>query len=350
MFREFLIRQFPEDPRPYWARAAAWWEQRGDLEAAIEHALAGGLETEMLRLLRALPDEFLWARGRVRTFQRWVQALSPSTQQEALDLRLRLGRELHRAGHWEEGRAYLRQVLSDAEARGDPWLRDRARILLASALYAEGRYGESLLWSLPLRDEALPLEMRMRALKVAADACTGLARFGEARRLHREALALAEALGDPSCPIFLRHNLAVGVSLPTGRLAEARGLLAANATYYRERPAQRITHLLGWAMIDVEIGDWEHLEDLLNEIEALSREVEEGQASNDFWFWWCRGMGAIGRGRWEETGRRPRASYAGRRGWPEGIRSARWRWPKPGPGRPAGRGISPRPCGSRRRP
>lgn len=284
---------------------------------AIEHALAGGLEAEAVRLLRALPDAFIWDRGRRRTFQRWVMALPEPARREAPDLMLRLGKELHRAGHWEEGRAILREVLGWAEQRGDPTLRDRATLMLASVFYIEGRFGESLAWSTQGLQQACAPALRMRFLKAAADACTGLGRLSEARRLYREAMALAEELGDPHYPVFLRHNRAVGVEIAAGRFEEARALLAANAPYYAERPAQRITHLMGWAILAVETGSWAELEKILREIEALAREVEEGQASNDFWFWWCRGMGAIAQGRWETASQALARAAELSRGHPE---------------------------------
>ncbi|WP_448605205.1 BTAD domain-containing putative transcriptional regulator [Thermoflexus hugenholtzii] len=299
LFREFLLRHIPEPLPPLFTRAVAWFEKQGDLEMAIEHALAGGLDAEAVRLLRALPDAFIWDRGRRRTFRRWVMALPEPARREAPDLMLRLGKELHRGGYWEEGRALLREVLAWAEQRGDPALRDQALLMLASVLYIEGRFGESLAWSMQGLGQARSPALRMRLLKTAADACTGLGRLSEARRLYQEAMALAEALGDPHYPVFLRHNQAVGVEIPAGRFEAARALLSANAPYYTERPAQRITHQMGWALLAVETGAWAELEGILREIEALANEVEEGQASNDFWFWWCRAMGAIGRKRWD---------------------------------------------------
>ncbi|GBD08109.1 Serine/threonine-protein kinase PknK [Candidatus Thermoflexus japonica] len=301
LFREFLLRHGPEPLPPLFARAMAWFEGQGDLEMAIEHALAGGLEAEAVRLLRTLPDAFIWDRGRRRTFQRWVMSLGEPARRDAPDLMLRLGKELHRAGHWEEGRAILREVLTWAEQQKDAALRDQAALMLASVLYIEGRFAESLAWSTHGLREVRSPALRMRLLKTAADACTGLGRLHEARRLYREAMALAEELGDPHYPVFLRHNRAVGVEIPAGRFGEARALLAANASSYEGRPAQRITHLIGWAMLAIEQGAWAELERILGEIEILTREVEEGQASNDFWFWWCRAMGAIGRGQWEEA-------------------------------------------------
>ncbi len=299
LFREFLLRHIPEPLPPLFTRAVAWFEKQGDLEMAIEHALAGGLDAEAVRLLRALPDAFIWDRGRRRTFRRWVMALPEPARREAPDLMLRLGKELHRGGYWEEGRALLREVLAWAEQRGDPALRDQALLMLASVLYIEGRFGESLAWSMQGLGQARSPALRMRLLKTAADACTGLGRLSEARHLYQEAMALAEALGDPHYPVFLRHNQAVGVEIPAGRFEAARALLSANAPYYTERPAQRITHQMGWALLAVETGAWAELEGILREIEALANEVEEGQASNDFWFWWCRAMGAIGRKRWD---------------------------------------------------
>lgn len=299
LFREFLLRHAPETPSAGFIRATRWFEQRGDLEHAIEHALAGRLEEEALRLLRALPDDWIWRQGRQWTFRRWVLSLSEPTRRKSSDLLLRLGKEIHRAGRWEEGRASLRQALQQAEETNNLELRLQVVRALASAFYIEGRFRESLAWSLEgLSGSPVP-ELRMRLLKAAADACTGLGRLGEARRFYREALSIAERHGDPHYPFFLRHNLAVGVEIAAGRFAEARALLTANLSYYEERPAQRITHLLGWGLLFVETGDWERLEDVLAEIETLERTIEAGQASNEFWFWWVRAMGAIGPGRWE---------------------------------------------------
>ncbi|WP_376792369.1 BTAD domain-containing putative transcriptional regulator [Thermoflexus sp.] len=301
VFREFLLYHSPEVPAPHFARAVRWFEERGDLEAAIEHALAGRLEEEALRLLRALPDDWIRRYGRQRTFRRWVLSLGEPARRSAPDLMLRMGGEIHRAGQWTEGRAILHQVLREAEAAGDRDLYLRAMATLASMFYTEGRFRESLAWSLQGLEEPAPPKLQMRFLKTAADACTGLARLGDARRFYREALAIAEALGDPHYPVFLRHNLAVGVEIPSGRFAAARALLLHNRPYYEERPAQRIIHLLGWAILFVEMGDWGSLESALSEIESLSRAIEAGQASNAFWFWWCRAMGAIGQGRWEQA-------------------------------------------------
>ncbi|WP_297715117.1 BTAD domain-containing putative transcriptional regulator [Thermoflexus sp.] len=329
LFREFLLRHAPETPSVAFARTVQWFEEQGDLENAVEHALAGELEEKALQLLRRLPDDWIWRHGRQWTFRRWVLSLGEPVRRKAPDLLLRVGKEIHRAGRWEEGRSILRQALQLADEANDRELRLRAALALASAFCVEGQFRESLAWSLEGLSQASAAELRMRLLKTAADACAGLGRFGEARRFYREALSIAERRGDPHHPFFLRHNLAVGVEIAAGRFAEAQRLLQANRPYYEDRPAQRITHLLGWAILFVEIGNWRRLEEVLAEIEALEQAIEAGQASNEFWFWWCRAMGAIGLGNGEAAARALERAGELARGHPEregGLAQAQAWW------------------------
>jgi len=78
LFRDALRRELrrtaPDDGPVVLARAAAWWREHGDVEAAVEHLIAAGRQREAADLLLAADDHFLDS-GAAATFLRLADNL-----------------------------------------------------------------------------------------------------------------------------------------------------------------------------------------------------------------------------------------------------------------------------------
>ncbi|MCS7088188.1 MAG: hypothetical protein NZL91_05805 [Thermoflexales bacterium] len=303
LFRAFLRWLNSETERPWLEIAARHFERLQEWELALTHALEGKLDEVAISILARLPHDWLWLRGRVWTLWQWVRCLEPQIRQQAPQVLLKLGYELHRAGHWQEGRALVESILDRAQLDARHPLGAQALVALAGMAHIEGKYAESVRWAQLLASSPRP-EDQLCAYKLLGDANSGLARFSEARCWYEKGISLAAQLGDLNYLCFLRHNLAVGVELPVGRLGRAQQLLRENTPFYQHKaPAPRVTHLVGWACLWVEGGEWHRAEQVLDEIAALAEQAESVQESNRFWYAWCRAMVAIGRGKWADAER-----------------------------------------------
>ncbi|MCS6773345.1 MAG: hypothetical protein NZ693_04440 [Thermoflexales bacterium] len=297
LFRAALLQHNPESATRWLEMAIAWFEQQGEWELAMELAFAYGLGERAVSTLERLPTDWLWPWGRVWTLWQWVQRVEAHAHQRAPRALLTLGQELHRAGHWQEGRSLVQRVASAIDLASPEPLARQALNALANMAHIEGKYEESLHWAERVAASEDP-QARLHAHKLLGDASTGLSRFSVARRWYQRGIQVAQQLGDLAYLTFQRHNLAVGVELVVGRFAQAQTLLEANAPFYAQAPAMRVTHLVGWACLYVEMGDWANAARVAGEIEALRTAAESIQGSNRFWHAWCRAMTAIGSSDW----------------------------------------------------
>lgn len=137
MLRTELRRTEPElEPRLH-GRASRWWEERGDTERAIVHAIeARELERAGVLLWQAVPEYN--ARGRVVTVTRWLDRLGaeqiadyPTLSVSAAHGALSRG-EGSMAGHWIAVSRVLVEKLGDS---------DRERQLRAGLALAEAGLG-----------------------------------------------------------------------------------------------------------------------------------------------------------------------------------------------------------------
>lgn len=75
--RSQLVREMPAEVPRLNLAASIWYEQRGHMTAAIEHALVGGQHERAISLLEAQVDELL-RQGRMRLLSRWLTTLPRS--------------------------------------------------------------------------------------------------------------------------------------------------------------------------------------------------------------------------------------------------------------------------------
>jgi LuxR family transcriptional regulator, maltose regulon positive regulatory protein len=76
LFRELLVselrRREPANVSELHLRAAAWCEENGEIEAAVEHAQAAGDADRVARLVLQIVNS-VWASGRAQTVMRWME-------------------------------------------------------------------------------------------------------------------------------------------------------------------------------------------------------------------------------------------------------------------------------------
>ena len=255
VLRRELAAQHP-DPRPsLHARASRWYEEHGDTERAIDHAIAGGdlTRASALVFLAAVP---LLSAGRMATLDRWFAALSSPAAHA--DRQLAVMRALA-AGLSARGRTEVERWLSVADdgpemaplangitsmtscvamvsasylSRGIEAAERSARLVLESEpVESPWRYaglvplGQSLFLSGRLDAARAPLE-EARTLPGAREHLStslGMAYLalvelaagdGErAEQIARDALALAESLGHGATAGAANGHLAVGCVL-----------------------------------------------------------------------------------------------------------------------------------------
>jgi ATP/maltotriose-dependent transcriptional regulator MalT len=115
MLQRELAATDPEGAARAHERASAWFEATGEIEAAIEHAIAGRDVAKASALITRHGNTF-WSSGRVATVARWLEALS--WPEAATDRQLGFVRA-HIAGLSGQGRDAVEQWLALAEAGPD---------------------------------------------------------------------------------------------------------------------------------------------------------------------------------------------------------------------------------------
>jgi len=234
-------------------RAANFYRQRGNLEEAIYHWLAGR-EYETAAGMMVQASEWLVRDGRLDTLSEWAAALPPLILEQFPALMYRLGELCRFASRFDEALAWYEQAqeryaLQRDVAGASRALRGQAAVYLDTVRPIKA---ESLLQeALRLVDGQHNREERARLLELMAENMTNRGRWEEAEALHRQARALREEGPGPA-------DLDVRVLLRTGRLDEARRVLEERAeaeshspARYREPRAHRETLLVlsliyGW--------------------------------------------------------------------------------------------------------
>ena len=262
LFAAVLRRQLdttdPESISGLHARASQWLEDQGDIEHAIEHAIASRDVARASHLVMQVAVPLLSA-GRMHTVNRWFDSLSwPEAVEDrelatmrALAARLsgqgrdEVERWLHVAedgpdyGPLANGitslrsavamvsSTYLSRGIADAEqaARlvlesepaGSEW-RYAGLVPLGQALFLAGRYEEA---RAPLEEARTLSGARRRATTILALAYLSLIELAEgdvesAERLASEALALADEIGHAANPAAATAHLALGCALMRG--------------------------------------------------------------------------------------------------------------------------------------
>ncbi len=121
LFREFLLQQAAVDPDELVRlreRAAALWEERGDLVAAIELLLQACAYGRAARLIDSLAQE-LFISGRHATLLRWIEVLPPAVRAEQPRLLRFCGKAYLTLDRMDEARAALQQAEGAFARQGD---------------------------------------------------------------------------------------------------------------------------------------------------------------------------------------------------------------------------------------
>ncbi len=298
LIREFLLQQATEDLTPIFQQTIAWFQARGDLEMAIEHALEASLYDEAARLILQIPADFVKTQGRVWTLRRWVLSLPDRAHSTHPELLFRLIATAHDTGGWPEAWPYLDRLLQLAEATGDTGLRHKALLSKGTLHFLEGAYEHSLAALRPILDDpTCDAAIKAAAYKAMGDTLLGPGRLRQAGWAYRRAITLAEQLGDEGLALRSRHNLAMMILIPLGRFEPARIALEHNAAREQaDRPYESGIYLMGYCELYREMGDWPHLESLLAGFRALLDRLDEPIPEDLLYTLWYEAFLAIGRG------------------------------------------------------
>ncbi|HSP73177.1 MAG TPA: LuxR C-terminal-related transcriptional regulator, partial [Gaiellaceae bacterium] len=220
-------------------RAASWHRRRGELDAALEHAVAAGAAREAAALIRRG-----WRQEVDRGRHAHVLAELERLPDEAVDARLELVRAwlLHLEGRRDEGITALDTAVATAKPRAKP-LVEREAALLQAAFCWDGPHGApgpgptaawAAGWGLWWRGRDDDAEPHLReacggAVIVACAATAVLSRIAGARGERDR----AEQLARDACARAEEHGLALGMApsalgaalAAQGRTAEAAPLL-----------------------------------------------------------------------------------------------------------------------------
>ena len=302
LFRAFLRNQAP-DPEGIAREIVAWFRAREDYEMAVEQALADELWDEATTLLLELPMEVIWDTNRVHTYRRWVLSLPREKLQTHPILLTRLGAELCASDDREEGLRLVEEGAHWMKVQETPEAMCQAYRALAQVYLVTGRYAQALEYGHRLRELATEDKYRRSAAVILSNTYALLGHLPQARRFYREAIAIAEAMGNVTMAVYQRENLAGNVLAPMGFLRQAESLLEQNRAYYEasHRPSAHIVHLKQWAALYAETGAWEKVRDYLEQVEQRVPEVEVMDHTSNYWRFWLWALSFIGTGAWDEA-------------------------------------------------
>lgn len=278
LIRDFLLEQGSQERTFLFEKTSRWFAGQGDLEMAIEYALAGGLQTEAAALILTVSPDFVLDESRYGTFRRWILQLSEEVLARHPRLLIRLGTDLHYTDAWQhEAWPLLNRGYEYARQQGNGALQLNALVRMASLLFREGRYDEALARARQVLEapDTAPLE-RIYSLRMGSLSLTRMARFSEAGALALEAVELANAAGDPQQAAFNQTNLATDILASLGKFDAAHRHMEAAAPHIGGIAFQ-ISLWLDWCKIHIDQGDWGGLQARIEAAEAgmAAQEVQE---------------------------------------------------------------------------
>jgi DNA-binding SARP family transcriptional activator len=285
LVREFLIANTAINLKPLYQQVVDWFIQHDDFEQAIEHALAGQLYEQAAQLLLAVPLTFVREQGRHLTYRRWVLSLPDATLTQNPTLLIHLGQHLFLvAGYADEAWQYVNRADALARQTGNHPVVLQAGVRQGLFLFRSGNYEQARLTLEPLlADPALTGPDRRLALRVLCNALGEMARYRQARRTYLEAIHLAQTENDLAEELFNRQNLAITTLAPLGDFTEAESHMQAALNHYLNVPGLRLRCLLMSCDLHFFKGDWAGLEQALQEMEALSRQLDTVEAADQLW-------------------------------------------------------------------
>lgn len=299
LIQEFLRQRASDDMATYVEQIVSWFESHGDLEMAIEQALAGKLEQRAADLIARVPPEQVRRECRYLTYRRWLHGLAPATLDSRPALRLQLGTFLHSVqGFREEAWQQVRLAGASAARSQDAALARTVRVHSGFMYYREGDYARALAIAGDLlADPACQDRQRALALRLASVVLSETGRFHEARGVFNEAMALAVRLDNQDELHFTRNNLALTVLIPLGELSEAAQHLEAELSHFSGSPGLRIRSLTAWCDLCTARGDWPGLAAAIAEWQGLQAQMEVVETGDRLWLSFYAGVLAVGQ-RW----------------------------------------------------
>lgn len=264
------LRRSSIDPKSLHARASRWYAEHGDLDAATEHALAGGQWERAGKLIDEAGDAKLRA-GEIATLLGWCNRMPEDALLSRVDWALTYAWALILSGDLDAGW----QVLQKIEI-GNKQLPDHISGQIAAAKAFASRSRGNQIRMIDLSKEALsllPAEDRSSRGSVSLNLgliCWHLGRLDEAEAALHEALIDTQATGNQfahhTAQVFVARSLA-----SRGDLSAAASILERTMGEADQVPTAALAHA-DLAAINYERNQldsaWRHLEKATSIAEA----------------------------------------------------------------------------------
>lgn len=235
LFRDLLLNQLdPATARRLHLQAARLLADAGDRESAIYHYLEAEAYEETAVLLQQIGRGIIQA-GQLDTLSAWIGRLPPDVLAESPPLLAYLGDVARLRSRFDEALGWYQQAEAYSRARSDlpaigQALRGQARVYLDTVDPAQAE--KVLQEALRLSDGQADRESQARLLELLAENLLNQGRLDESEKYREQAKELRQE-GHGQADLSMR------VMLRTGRLAEARRLLEAQAAQEEQEPVLR---------------------------------------------------------------------------------------------------------------
>jgi ATP/maltotriose-dependent transcriptional regulator MalT/two-component SAPR family response regulator len=235
LFQELLTHQLDEQAKEQaHLQAAAYYQEKEEWEAAIDHLLAANSFPEAADLIVKYGRK--WIRGgRIDNLAQWIGALPPETLETHPQLLSLLGDVARLHSHFDEALGWYQQAETRARAQQDfkavgQALRGQARVYLDTVNPSKAE--ELLQEALALSDGQESREGRARLLELLAENLLNRGQIDAARGYQDQARTLREEGPNPA-------ELSVRLLIRSGRLVEARTILETRVAAEETQPVQR---------------------------------------------------------------------------------------------------------------
>jgi LuxR family maltose regulon positive regulatory protein len=277
LFADLLVRRLKATPSPglgeLYLRAAAWLEQNGYLESAVDYALKAQEYELAFRLMDQIKNT-LWNRGEVRTLLTWFNTVPEELVRSHPDWGIVRGGCFMLVGCFDEAEKWLQAAedgLGPMTASDRHAVLSTQRILLYRSVCARfrGDYAAAIALSQSGLDRTLTTEIRDRGSALLflgqAHYCAG--NTDTAEQVLVDAIQTTRAAGHGAAYLNACHYLAQ-LRVLQGRLHEASTIYE-QATRFageQETPVQAGTEYTG-------LGD---LKREWNQLEAAAIDIQKG--------------------------------------------------------------------------
>jgi LuxR family maltose regulon positive regulatory protein len=208
------------------ARASDWFERHGDVDSAIQHAIASRSLPRASDLVTKHARDY-WASGRIATLSRWLEALAWPEARADPQLALVRGTVLGLTGHPAEALERWLEVASDGPRAGtlanELHSLESGIALLRSIFLTRGLEAASEAARRAIELEQPPSVWRRQALAALGQALYLLGRSSDARAPLEEARRLPDAPGQAPGAALVLAYLAL-IELEDGHAAAAERL------------------------------------------------------------------------------------------------------------------------------